>query len=281
MRCIHSSSQRASSRTSGTPLPASGIAAVPSASGPASAASRPCATSARSHVSSTWCTAIPPLTTYLPWSPASYQPPRTSNVSVAGPARVPGLRRLAADRGVPGVGCHAQVPGRARVLVADERTVDLDAAARQVEVAERVRRQVRVQVGVDGERVAGLAVGDEREALAGRVDLVEKSMTCTFSSAVRSSPRGVVVPVATSSPVCVEQLPRQRVGLLGHQRRALRAGRQVARAGSRGRASRSPARTAPAARRCAPRRRPRRTASRPARHPPGTRPAPRASPSST
>lgn len=40
----------------------------------------------RSNSISSWATEMPPLTTYLPWSPASYQPPLTSRV----PAQVHG-----------------------------------------------------------------------------------------------------------------------------------------------------------------------------------------------
>ena len=73
----NSSSHRASSRMSGTPLPLSGRLRVLS---PSVAAFAVEATLVRSNSLISWCTEMPPLTTYLPWSPASYQPPETSSV---------------------------------------------------------------------------------------------------------------------------------------------------------------------------------------------------------
>lgn len=73
IRIRKSSSQRASSSTSGTPLPRSGIRRVESPSADALPARL-----ARAKESTSVQAEIPPLTTYLPWSPASYQPPRTS-----------------------------------------------------------------------------------------------------------------------------------------------------------------------------------------------------------
>lgn len=69
-------SQRASSRMSGTPLSRSGTRSSPS---PSSADSASGAVRVRSYVDINWATEMPPLTTYLPWSPASYQPPDTSS----------------------------------------------------------------------------------------------------------------------------------------------------------------------------------------------------------
>src|SRR6185503_812771 len=74
----NSSSQRASSRRSGTPFLFSGIAILPSAKSPADVPSA----CVRSHQLSNVHTEMPALTTYLPWSPASYQPPDTSSVYV-------------------------------------------------------------------------------------------------------------------------------------------------------------------------------------------------------
>ena len=74
---MKSSSQRASSSMSGTLLPLSGMASVPS---PSFSDSPVRACSERSYVLSSSQVEMPPLTTYLPWSPASYQPPVTSSV---------------------------------------------------------------------------------------------------------------------------------------------------------------------------------------------------------
>ena len=72
---IQVSSQRASSRMSGTLSPVSGTRRVPS---PRAFRSASRAVWLRSYSPMSCATAIPPLTTYLPWSPASYQPPVTS-----------------------------------------------------------------------------------------------------------------------------------------------------------------------------------------------------------
>ena len=71
----NSISQRASSRRSGTLFFFSGMFSLPSAK----SASVPRA-AARSYWFISVQTLMPPLTTYLPWSPASYQPPLTSSL---------------------------------------------------------------------------------------------------------------------------------------------------------------------------------------------------------
>jgi hypothetical protein len=57
---------------SGTRLLLSGMSSVPSR--------RFHGSRERSYSLSSCHTEMPPLTTYLPWSPASYQPPETSSV---------------------------------------------------------------------------------------------------------------------------------------------------------------------------------------------------------
>src|SRR5690606_31207984 len=74
---------------------------------------------------------------------------------------------LARHVGVALVGRHAEVTGRAGVLLTDQVAVDLDTAALDVEELERVGAELVVQVGGDVEGVAGLAVGDEGVAGAG------------------------------------------------------------------------------------------------------------------
>ena len=162
IRAIHSSSQRASSRMSGTPLSPSGIDSAPSSSRatlPAARRDLPRVEqlvhgdAAVHHV----------LAVVAGVVPAAVHVERL----VAGPALVVVLRRLAADGEVAAVGRVAQVAGGARIILPRVAFLQLDAAAGQREIVQRVGGEGGVEAVADRERVARLAVGLQGEAFAG------------------------------------------------------------------------------------------------------------------
>ena len=118
-------------------------------------------------------TEMPPLTTYLPKSPASYQPMRRIERVVAGPGlavdRLGALGRQARHGEVALVARPAgpaEMARRAAVAVARDRLEDLDARARRIEIGERIDPQLIVEVGVDVEGKARIEIGGDGEVLA-------------------------------------------------------------------------------------------------------------------
>ena len=173
--------------------------------------------------------------------------------------------RLAGHVGVTLVGRHAEVAGRAGVLRADQRAVDGDAAALDVEELQRVRAQLVVDRRRDVERVAGLAVGHEGEARAPR-RRTRRSRWCARSGRrPASTPRGVAVAARPRRcRRCSRSCQGSARGGVGDEGGVLRAVRQVADLVDPHPRARCRARRAVPPRRRAARRCPGRACSRPA-----------------